>query len=146
MTTWNVITISAAPRLTEPKIDKAIARSGLSLYDAQVIEDHPGTWQVCGSSKYGPEGIQAFAADLSQRHPDSRVEVFQEWDSHDVDEMGSSLDVYVGGERVADSCREGAMVPVDLSSRVKAVEDALAGSGSLERAAQRLIDGFTNTP
>jgi hypothetical protein len=37
MSTWNVITIAEAPRLTEKKLRKAIDRAGLDL-DEQTVD------------------------------------------------------------------------------------------------------------
>ena len=141
MSTWNVITITEAPRLTERKLDKAIGRAGLCLSDEQIIDEAEG-WKVCGNSKYEAEGIYKIAEDLSSRHPGSRVEVFQEWDTRDADEAGQSLHIFIGGENQSALGRESGLVPVDLVQSVAAVRAALDGSGDLATAARWLIDGL----
>ena len=93
MSTWNVITIAEAPRLTEKKLRKAIERAGLDL-DEQTVDQLADEWKVYGHSKYGAEGLAELAEDITRRHPGSRAEVFQEWDTRDADEPGQSLDVY----------------------------------------------------
>ncbi|KDA04525.1 hypothetical protein DC31_06470 [Microbacterium sp. CH12i] len=141
MSTWNVITVTEAPRLTERKLSKAIDRAGLCLSDEQIIEDEDG-WKVCGNSKYEAEGIYDLAADLSRRHTGACVEVLQEWDTRDADEAGQSLDVYTGGERQRARSQESGLVPVDLVQSIAAVRAALGGSGDLAAAARWLIDGL----
>lgn len=141
MSTWNVITVTGAPHLTERKFEKAIARSGLCLSDEQVF-DEGGTWKVCGNSKYEAEGLHSLADDLSARHPGARVEVSEEWDNRDADESGQSVDVYVCGERVTALGQVNGLVPVDLVQSIKAVREALGGSGDLATAALWLVDGL----
>ncbi len=97
MSTWNVITITDAPDLTEKRLQKAIARAGLDMMDQTVDRDGEG-WQVTRHSKYEAEGVYDLAKDITRRHPGSRAEVLQEWDTRDADEAGQSLDVYLGGE------------------------------------------------
>lgn len=145
MSTWNVITITGAPRLTDRKLDKTIGRSGLDLHDQDVSEDSAGTWTISGHSKYEAEGIYWLAEDVSQRHPGSRVEVSQEWDTRDADEQGQTIDIYIDGERREDSGQMNGLVPVDLSKSIDAVRAALGGSGDLTAAALWLVDGLDGT-
>lgn len=93
MSTWNVITITEAPGLTERKMQKALDRAGVDLSDLTLDQDSDG-WKISGHSKYEAEGIYSLARDITRRHPGARAEVFQEWDTRDADEPGQSLDVY----------------------------------------------------
>lgn len=144
MSTWNVITITEAPRLTERKLDKAIDRAGLDL-DEQTVDETEDGWKIYGHSKYEAEGIFEIAADLTRRHPGSRVEVFQEWDCHNADEPGQSLDVYSGGERQPQQSRENGLVPVDLHESIRAVRAAITSGIGLVNAARWLVDGLDGT-
>lgn len=145
MSTWNVITITGAPALTEKKLDKAIARAQLSLHDLDIEQQDGERWTISGHSKYEAEGIHAIAADLTARHPGARCEVFQEWDTRDADDAGQSLDVYVGGEYQAARSRVAGLVPVDLTASIAAVTAALGGAGDLAAAARWLVDGLEGT-
>ena len=142
MSTWNVITITEAPRLTERKLDKAIERAGLYLSDEQVFEDEPGSWKIHGNSKYEAKGIYDLAADLTRRHPGSRVEVFQEWDTRDADYPGQSIDIYIDGERRDEKGQMSGLVPVDIRKSIDAVRAAMDGTGDLAEAARWLVDGL----
>lgn len=144
MSTWNVITITEAPELTEKRLRKAIARAGLDMMDQAVDRDGEG-WQITGHSKYEAEGIYDLAKDITRRHPGSRAEVLQEWDTRDADEAGQSLDVYVGGEYQAARARVSGLVPTDLAASVAAVRAALGGGGDLAAAALWLVNGLDGT-
>lgn len=145
MSTWNVITITGAPRLTDRKLDKAIGRAGLDLHDQDVCKTGAGAWTISGHSKYEAEGIYSLAEDVSGRHPGSRVEVSQEWDTRDADEQGQTIDVYIDGERREDSGLINGQVPVDLSKSIDAVRAALGGFGDLATATLWLVDGLDGT-
>lgn len=144
MSTWNVITITDAPNLTEKRLQKAIDRAGLDMVDQAVDRDGEG-WQITGHSKYEAEGIYRLAEAVTRRHPGSHAEVLQEWDTRDADEAGQSLDVYVGGEYQAARARVSGLVPTDLAASVAAVRAALDGGGDLAAAALWLVNGLDGT-
>jgi len=144
MSTWNVITIAEAPRLTEKKLLKAIGRAGLDLDDQQV--DREGSeWKIYGHSKYEAEGLFDLAEDITRRHPGSRAEVSQEWDTRDADESGQTIDIYRDGEHVPAQAQVNGLVPVDLAESIAAVRAALGGTGDLAAAARWLADGLDGT-
>ena len=144
MSTWNVITITDAPALTERKMQKALGRAGVELSDLTLDQDAEG-WKVSGHSKYEAEGIYSLAEDITRRHPGARAEVFQEWDTRDADEPGQSLDVYTGGEYQAARARVSGLVPTDLAKTIAAVRAALGGNGDLAAAALWLVNGLDGT-
>lgn len=141
MSTWNVITITEAPGLTERKMQKALDRAGVDLSDLTLDQGDDG-WKVCGHSKYEAEGIYRLAKDITHRHPGARAEVFQEWDTRDADEPGQSLDVYTGGEYQAARARVSGLVPSDLAKSIADVRAALDGSGDLAAASLWLVNGL----
>lgn len=144
MSTWNVITIAEAPRLTEKKLRKAIDRAGLDL-DEQTVDQLADEWKVYGHSKYEAEGLANLAEDITRRHPGSRAEVFQEWDTRDADEPGQSLDVYRDGECVPERAQVSGLVPVNLAESIAAVRAALDGTGDLATAARWLAEGLDSS-
>jgi len=141
MSTWNVITITEAPGLTERKMQKALDRAGVDLSDLTLDQDSDG-WKISGHSKYEAEGIYGLARDITRRRPGARAEVFQEWDTRDADEPGQSLDVYTGGEYQAARARVSGLVPSDPAVSTAAVRAALGGSGDLAAAALWLVNGL----
>lgn len=141
MSTWNTITVSGAPRLTEKRLLKAIARAGIDLWEQSIDEREDG-WVITGHSKYEAEGLSEFGRDVSARHSGSRVEISEEWDTRDADEQGETERVYVGGEYVPSLARTSGLVPVNLAERIAAVRTALTGTGDLAEAARSLADGL----
>jgi len=141
MSTWNTITVSEAPRLTEKRLLKAIARAGIDLTE-QTIDERADGWVIAGHSKYEAEGLGEFGRDVSGRHPGSRVEISEEWDTRDADEQGETVCVYVGGEYVPNMARTSGLVPVNLAERIAAVRTTLTGTGDLAEAARSLADGL----
>lgn len=144
MSTYTVIHIKGARRVTARRIENAIERAGLSeaLNDFSCIEEEPGAWAISGNSKSTADAAHELASDVTRRFPPARAVVTEEWDARDADEAGSTTTVYIGGEHRIEYDRKNGMVPEDLDASVKAVRDALAGAGDLADAARWLVDGL----
>lgn len=144
MSVYTTITIHNAPTLTAEKLDEALERTGFesSYNDTTYYPTEEHSWTLHGTSIYTGDEGDALAEDLSARHPGSRVEVREEWDSRDADNAGQAVRLYIAGEHVTAADRTEGLVPADLDASLAALRAALAGCGDLARAAAWLADGL----
>lgn len=147
MSVYTTVTIRNAPDLTETMLDKAMDRTGFETSFNEITaypSDEEG-WTIHASSRYTDNEADRLAEDLSSRHPGSRIEIREEWDTRDADNAGKSVRLYVAGKHVTDADRSEGLVPSDLEASLTALREALAGNGDLARAAEWLADGLDGT-
>ncbi|MFT4284293.1 MAG: hypothetical protein QM598_05605 [Protaetiibacter sp.] len=129
MSTYNNITLTgetpeARAWLDGKNIDKLPDFTGYDepswdRYDAGLdcvrIE---GTWD----SKYETDGVGAWVARITRKHPGIRAEWSQEWDTRDADEPGHTIDVWRRGEWEPAESRTAGLVPAKLDELLAAVK------------------------
>lgn len=150
MSIRNIITITG----TTPKARAWIDRKNLSKLPDFTGYDDPhwdrfdenldctritGEW----STKHETDGVGEWAARVTRKHPGIRVEWEQDWDNHDADEAGRTIDTWIHGDWEKATARTGGLIPVNLADLLAAVRAtaadheaaALADSADDEHAA-----------
>lgn len=143
MGSTTTVLIEGAERLTEVKLDRAIARAGLEDYDVTELPD--GAWVTQVETRWTSAESETLAVDLSERHPAARVTVTDDWNDRDADQPGCEITVFIAGKRREDFGRTQGMVPDDLDASVAAVRQALVSGTDLAAAAMWLVDGLEGT-
>jgi hypothetical protein len=128
MGTWTRINITGPVTVLE-QVDKAKLSSRWGDYleeSADLFASSPGACITLAlGSKWGIEGLDAWAGKFTSKRPGLTVSVLQEWDTQNADESGFVEDIYRGGEWIPAESKVNGEVPANLGNLLEMARFAL---------------------